>query len=52
MLNGWKTYIVAAAAIVYAGYGVFTGQFDANHALEIVFGAAGLGALRHGVSKS
>jgi len=50
VLNGWKTYAVAILTILYAAMGCALGQVDAATAIEMIFGAAGLGALRHGVS--
>ncbi len=50
MLNGYKSYILAALGVIYAISGFFTGHIDANTAFEIVGGSLGLAALRHGVS--
>lgn len=50
VLNGWKTYAISALTILYAAAGCALGQLDINTAVEMAFGAAGLGALRHGVT--
>lgn len=50
MLNGYKTYIVGCLSVIYAVIGVYLGQFDMNHAAEIVMAALGGMALRHGIS--
>jgi len=50
-LDGKKTYIVAAATIVYALVtGWSTGHW--TEAMEMVFAALGFSALRSGVKKS
>lgn len=49
--SGKKSYLVAAATAVYAIAGAVAGIIDWKHALELILGAAGLGALRAGISK-
>lgn len=51
-LDGYKTYAVAVATILYAilYYGV--DQHDWGNAVSLALGASGLGALRHGVAKA
>lgn len=51
MLNGWKTYIVAAVGVIFAAVSYWNGTMDFNAAVAMAIGSAGLGALRHGVSK-
>lgn len=51
ILKGYKTYLVAAAMIVYAGYGVYSGSMDSNTAVDTILQGLGLGALRHGVGR-
>lgn len=51
MLSGYKTYIVAAAAAIYAGASVWAGSMDVNAAVELVTVALGLGSLRSAVAK-
>lgn len=51
-LNGWKTYIVAAVTIAYAGVSWWGGSLDQTGAMAMIFGALGVSALRHGVTKS
>lgn len=50
-LQGKKTYLLAAAAIVYAIAGFYLGQFDAQTALQMVWAALTTGALRAGIAK-
>ena len=52
MLNGYKTYILAGLALVYAISGFFTGHIDANTAVETVFAALGAASLRHGIANT
>lgn len=56
MLNGWKTYLVAAAlAVVVAierGLGIdIPGVEVGEDWLVLLLNAAGLGALRHGIAR-
>lgn len=51
MLDGYKTYIVAAAAAIYAGASVWAGTMDLNAAVQLVAVALGLGSLRNAVAK-
>lgn len=50
-IDGYKTYIVCAATLVYAVgyYGI--GQNDWATAVSMALGASGLGALRHSQEK-
>jgi hypothetical protein len=50
-LQGKKTYIVAAALIAYAIFGVYTGQLSQDQAVQVVLNGLGLSALRAGISK-
>jgi hypothetical protein len=50
-LAGKKTYIVAAATILYAALGYYTGNLDFNQAVNVALNAAGLAALRAGVAR-
>ena len=50
-INGKKTYIVAAVTVLYALVGWWDGSLTDQAAMALLFGGAGLGALRHGVSK-
>ena len=49
-LNGTKTYVVAATTVLYAVVSWWAGTMDQNAAMAMILGAAGLGALRHGVA--
>lgn len=51
-LKGKKTYFIMLATIAYAGTGWLTGNLTQTEALAFIFGASGLGALRHGVGTS
>jgi hypothetical protein len=51
VIDGWKTYILAAATVAYALGGMYLGHLDPNEAIPLILGALGLGALRHGVAK-
>ena len=46
-LEGWKTYITALAILSYAIGGYFAGYLDINQVIPLIFGALGLGALKH-----
>lgn len=50
-LDGKKTYVLAALAIVYAVAAVALGKLSGNEAVEVIFAALGGAALRHGISK-
>lgn len=52
MLNGYKTYIVCLVAIIYGVSGFFTGNLDANAAIQIVLTALTGAGIRHGISTS
>lgn len=49
-LQGYKTYIICAIALIYAASGFFTGNLDANNAIQIALTALGAAGLRHGIS--
>jgi hypothetical protein len=51
-LSGYKTYIVAAAMVLYGLSGLVLGEMDANAALTRILEGLGLSALRAGVKKS
>ena len=50
-LSGYKTYIVAAVTIAYAITSAWQGTIDQTTAMQMILGALGLGALRHGIAK-
>lgn len=52
MLSGYKTYILCACAVIYAVSGFFTGHFDANTAVSMIWVALTGAALRNGVANS
>lgn len=49
-MNGYKTYLVCAVALAYAATGFFSGNLDANAAMQIVLAALGAAGLRHGIA--
>lgn len=51
-LNGYKTYIICVTTVVYAISYYGLGQHDYGTMFSMIFGASGLGCLRHGVSKT
>lgn len=51
MLSGYKTYLVALAAALYAGASVWAGTMDFNDAVALVTLSLGLGSLRSAVAK-
>ena len=46
-LEGWKSYLVALSILSYAVGGYFAGYLDLNQVMPLIFGALGLGALKH-----
>lgn len=52
MLNGWKTYIVSAGAIVGAIFAVVNGYMETDEALKVILdGAIGI-TLRHAIGRA
>ena len=51
-LQGKKSYIVAAAGILWTGAQLWTGAIDQNTAVDAILGFLGIGTLRHGISTS
>ena len=50
-LDGYKTYLVGTATIIFGISGLIIGKIDANQAMELVFVGLGMMGLRHGLSK-
>lgn len=50
MFSGKKTYILAAASILYAGFGLYTHNLDFNAALQVGQVALASAFVRHGVA--
>lgn len=50
LLNGHKTYIVAAATILFAVVQYWNGASDETSMILTILGALGLGAVRHAIS--
>ena len=48
--SGYKTYIVAAATIIYAVVSWWSGAMGQDAAIAMILGGAGIGALRHAVT--
>jgi hypothetical protein len=49
-LVGKKTYIIAAAAILYAVFGVISKNLDVNSAINIILAALGTMGLRSAIA--
>lgn len=47
MLSGKKTYIVAAATVLYAVIGYFLGYVDAGAAIQLLSTGLGMAGLRN-----
>lgn len=52
MLNGYKTYLLCAAALAYAIGGFFTGNIDPKTALDMIWTALVAASVRHGIANS
>ena len=50
MLSGYKTYILATAAVLYGVTGLILGHFDANTAMSMIWPGLTAGALRSAIS--
>jgi hypothetical protein len=51
-IDGYKTYIVASLAIVYALSGLVLGLHDQTTAIEMILAALGMSTIRHKMVKS
>lgn len=51
-IDGLKTYAIAVITVFYALIVVGWQNHDWNGATELILGASGLGALRHGLTKA
>ncbi len=49
-VNGWKTYLTAAAGILAAVVGYLNGAIDMPHLVEAIFAALSVINLRHSVT--
>ena len=52
MVDGYKTYIIAAIAVVGAGIGFYFDFFPKDTAITLLMTGLGLAGLRHGISKA
>ena len=50
-VNGNKTYLVAGLLILYAVIGVFIGQMEWGHALELILAGLGVFGFRSAIKK-
>ncbi len=50
-LNGWKTYVLSVASVVYGISGVVLGQFDANAGIAFIMAGLMGASFRHGLPK-
>lgn len=51
MLQGKKSYIVAAATVLYGVLGLVLGHLTPDQAMQLILGGSGLAALRAGIAK-
>ena len=49
-MNGYKTYICACIAAIFAGYLAYKGQYEM--AFQVMIGAGLAGSLRHAIGKA
>lgn len=49
-MNGYKTYIASALTVVWALYGLYSGNLDAAQAVQLISTAAIGSAIRHGIA--
>lgn len=49
-INGYKTYGLAVLAVVYAVSGYFTAHLGGKEALDIIWAALSVAAIRHGIA--
>lgn len=47
MLNGYKTYIVAVAMVLFGVTGLFTKQLTSDQAITVILNGLGLAGLRN-----
>lgn len=52
VINGYKTYAVAAVTVLYALIYYGLDQGDWGTAVSLILGGSGLGSLRHAVSRT
>ena len=52
LLSGRRTYLLGAVAIVWAVYGWYTGELNAEQASQVAWGGLTAWALRAGVEKN
>jgi hypothetical protein len=50
-LNGYKTYAIAGATLLYAIGGAVSGHLTADQAIQLVLGSGAIASLRHGIEK-
>lgn len=50
MLTGYKTYILAVVAVLYALFGVFQGWMSGEQALQIIWTGLAAAGLRSGIA--
>ena len=52
MLDGYKTYIIAACMVAYAILGVILGKIDGNTVVATILEALAIAGLRKGVDST
>lgn len=50
MLSGYKTYLLAVAAIAYGLYGVFQGWMTGDQAIQVIWSGLTAAGLRAGIA--
>lgn len=50
-INGYKTYAIAGATVLYALTGIVTKHLTPDQAIQLILGSGAIASLRHGISK-
>jgi len=51
-MQGYKTYIVAAITVIWALYGMLSGNLDIGAGVQLISTSGLAAALRHGIANS
>jgi len=52
LMQGYKTYILALVAVIYAIAGFYSGHIAGQDAVNMMWAALTAGALRHGIANA